>query len=368
MRIPLIKPFISDEVKERVLAVLDSGYLTEGAVTREFEEICRQYLGSRYCIAVSSCTVGLEIALRCLNIGPGDEVIVPDFTYPATADAAAIVGAKIVLVDIDPKTMLIDYSALERAIGPRTKAVLPVSLFGNALDYDRLTAIKDKHGIFIIEDAAGSLGAEYKGNKVGTLADITVFSFHPRKFITTGEGGLIATDNDLWSSWMKSYKKFGIMSNPEGDDLIFETIGTNYKMSDVLGAIGLGQMQVIGELLKKRKKIASSYIRMLDGVSAVSLPRITAGASHSYQSFCIFVENRDRILYNLRSQGIEVQIGTYSLHLQPAFRPSQVCKIKGNLNGSSYAFEHCLTLPLYYDMAKRDQEEVITLILSYLED
>ena len=175
MKIPLIKPFINDDIKKRVLAVLDSGHLTEGPVTREFEESCRAYLGCKYCIAVTSCTVGLEVALRCLGVGKGDEVIVPDYTYPATADVVRLVGAKTVLVDVDPTTMLIDYDALVAAITPETKAILPVSLFGNPLDYDRLAAIKDKYGIFIIEDAACSLGSEYKGRKVGAIGDMAAF-------------------------------------------------------------------------------------------------------------------------------------------------------------------------------------------------
>jgi dTDP-4-amino-4,6-dideoxygalactose transaminase len=188
MQIPLIKPFINEEIKKKVLSVLESGFLTEGPVAREFEEVCRKYLGCKHCIVVSSCTVGIEMALHCLNVGPGDEVIVPDYTYPATADAVAIVGAKIVLVDVDPGTMLMDYDALEGAISPRTKAMIPVSLFGNPLDYDRLNAIKEQYDIYIVEDAACALGAEYKSVRVGNLADISVFSLHPRKFITTGEG------------------------------------------------------------------------------------------------------------------------------------------------------------------------------------
>ena len=245
MKIPLIKPYINRDIKRRVLAVLDSGQLTEGSVTSEYEQVCRAYLGCKYAIAVSSCTVGLEMALRCLNIGPGDEVIVPDYTYPATADVVAIVGAKVVLIDVDPKTMLIDYNALEAAINPSTKAVIPVSLFGNPLDFDRLTALKTQYGIYVIEDAAGAIGAEFKGSKVGTLADITVFSSHPRKFITTGEGGIITTDNDLWAAWMKSYKRFGIVARSKREEITFERIGTNYKLSDILGAIGLGQMRLI---------------------------------------------------------------------------------------------------------------------------
>jgi len=145
MRIPIIKPYITREIKAKVSEVLSSGYLTEGSVTREFENLFKDYIGCQYAIAVSNCTVGLETALRVLSVGPGDEVIVPDYTYPATASVAAIVGAKIVIVDVDPDTMLIDYDALEKAIGPQTKAVIAVSIFGNPLNYDRLKSIKEKY-------------------------------------------------------------------------------------------------------------------------------------------------------------------------------------------------------------------------------
>ncbi|RLB26787.1 MAG: aminotransferase DegT, partial [Deltaproteobacteria bacterium] len=173
-RIPLIRPYITEEVKAKVCEVLDTGYLTEGRVAQELRESIKEYVGCDYSLASCNCTVGLEMGLRALGIGPGDEVIVPDFTYPATADVVRIVGATVVIVDIDAETGLIDYGAVEQAITPYTKVVIPVSLFGNPLDYDRLNTIKDKYGISMLEDAACSLGARYDGVCVGNLADISV--------------------------------------------------------------------------------------------------------------------------------------------------------------------------------------------------
>lgn len=163
IKIPLIKPYINNRVKEKVLEVLESRYLTEGPVTHEFEETFKNYIGCRHAIAVTSCTTGLELALRVLRVGPGDEVIVPDYTYPATADVVSIVGATTVIVDISRDTMLVDYAAIERAITAKTKAIIPVSLFGNPLDYNRLGKIKKEHGVYILEDAACAVGAESKG-------------------------------------------------------------------------------------------------------------------------------------------------------------------------------------------------------------
>jgi perosamine synthetase len=336
-KIPLIKPYITRELKDKVCEVLDSGYLTEGPVTKEFEAAFKGYIGCRHAIAVTSCTTGLEMALRVLGIGPGDEVIVPDYTYPATADVAAIVGATIVIVDISRDTMLIDYDALERAITPRTRALIPVSLFGNPLEYDRLDAIKQRHNLTIIEDAACAVGAEYKGIKAGNLADISVFSLHPRKFITTGEGGMITTNNDDWAAWMDSYKHFGIGTAETREGTVFQRVGTNYKLSNILAAVGLCQMHHIEELLERRIALSENYISLLKGNDKVQIPDITVRGKHSWQSFCVYVNKRDDVMKQMRETGIEVQIGTYSLHRQPAFSRSDTCVFSGDLPESDYA-------------------------------
>jgi len=360
MKIPLIKPYITQETKDRVCRVLDSGHLTEGSVTREFETCCRDYIGCGHAVAVSNCTVGLEMGLRSLGIGPGDEVIVPDYTYPATASVVQTVGAKIVVVDIRRENMLIDYDAVEAAVTPRTKAIIPVSLFGNPLDYDRLSAIKKKHGLYIIEDAACSLGAAYGKKRVGTFSDLSVFSLHPRKFVTTGEGGLITTHNPEWAQWLVSYKHFGMAQDVSREGVVFSLVGSNHKMSDVLAAIGLVQMEKIDLLLERRRNLAKKYSALLDGYEKVWIPEIMEDARPSYQSYCIFVEDRDALMSVLRNRGIEVQIGTYALHMHPAFNDNPNCTIKGDMQESRYAYDHCLTLPLYHDLTEDDQMRVIT--------
>ena len=367
-KIPLIKPFMTDEIKKFVMDVLDSGYLTEGPVTREFEQVFAEYVGAEHAIAVTSCTTGLEMALRALGIGPGDEVIVPDYTYPATASVVPIVGAHCVIVDVDPSNMLIDYDAIEKAITSKTKAIIPVSLFGNPLDYNRLNAIKKKNNLYIIEDAACSIGADFEDIKVGTQADITVFSLHPRKFITTGEGGMITTENTQWADWMNSYKHFGMnMNNAAREGIQFEIIGTNYKLSNLQSAVGLGQMAHIDELLSKRRELAAHYDQLLTGKEGISLPKIHCKGTHSYQSYCIFTPNRDEIMNTLRPRGIEVQIGTYSLHKHAAFRQKEHFTIMGDMKGSLQAFETCLALPLFNDLTLEEQEYVVKKILEVLD-
>ncbi len=363
-KIPLIKPYITEEVKAKVWEVLDSGYLTEGSVTKEFEEVFKGYIGCKHALAVTSCTTGLEMALRVLGVGPGDEVIVPDYTYPATADVVAIVGAKIVLVDVSKETMLIGYDRVEEAVTDNTKAMIPVSGFGNPLDYDRLAVIKQKYGVYIVEDAACSLGAEYKGTKVGNFADISVFSLHPRKFVTTGEGGIITTNNTEWADWMNSYKRFGIGLDESYLTASFEQIGTNYKLSNILAAVGLVQMQHIDELLSRRHELSQNYIGLLLDNEKIHIPKTTEHGKHSRQSFCVYIEDRDGVMKRMRAMGIEVQIGTYALHLQPAFAPSSYCRIHGEMNGSRYAFEHCLVLPLYHDLRTADQQYIVEKLLE----
>lgn len=359
MKIPLIKPYITSRIKQRVLDVLDSGYLTEGPVTKEFEKVFAEYVNSKHALAVTSCTTGLELALRALNIGPGDEVIVPDYTYPATASVVPIVGALCLIVDVDPSTMLINYDSIERAITPKTKAIIPVSLFGNPLDYDKLNKIKQKNRIFIIEDAAGSIGAEYKGKKVGTFADITVFSLHPRKFITTGEGGMITTDNSQLAEWMNSYKHFGMkMSNDARESVQFDIIGTNYKLSNIQSAIGLGQMEEITSLLKTRRNLAERYNEIFKGMKGITLPVITENGLHSYQSYCLFTSERDKIMKNLQPKGIEVQIGTYALHMHKAYQDTKHFRLQGKMQDSKIVYQKCLTLPLFNDLTKKEQEYI----------
>jgi len=359
MKIPLIKPYIDDEIKAMVVGVLDSGYLTEGSVTHALEDKIKAYIGCDHAIAFSSCTTGLETALRCLGIGRGDEVIVPDYTYPATAAVAPLIGAVSVVIDIERDTMLIDYDAIERSITQKTKAIIPVSLFGNPLDYDRLYFIKKKYNLYIIEDAACSLGAEWDGQKVGNLADISVFSFHPRKFITTGEGGMLTTNNNQWAEWINSFKHFGMSISNSREETVFNIIGTNYKLSNILSAVGLGQMDKIDILLNRRRQLAENYNMLANSCKEIKLPGTTVKGIHSYQSYILFIEGRDKVLRAMREKQIEVQIGTYSLHMHPAFQANSLVKLSGPFNNSRWVFEHCLALPLYHELSHNHQKFIM---------
>lgn len=370
MNIPLIKPFINKAIKEKVIEVLDSGYLTEGPVTKEFENNLKKYIGCKYLHSVTSATTGLEVALRALGIGPGDEVIVPDYTYPATASVIAIVGAKAVIVDVSKEDMLLNFDALEAAINKNTKAIIPVSLFGAPLDYEQLNVIKQKYNLFIVEDAACSIGAVYKGVKVGNQADITVFSLHPRKFITTGEGGVVTTNNKKWSDWINSYKHFGMdMTGNNREEIQFNIIGTNYKLTNIQAAVGLGQLENIDILLEKRISLANNYKKLIAEIDEINLPKVLnpkPNCQHSFQTYIVYVKDRDRVMVEMRKKGIEVQIGSYSLHMHKAFNNHSQVKIVGDLDNSKWCYDHALALPLYNDLTFKTQELVISELNSCL--
>jgi len=362
--IPLTKPVVDAHAKQLVLAVLESGHLTEGKVTAALEERVAAFAGATDAVAMTSCTAGLEITLQALDIGPGDEVIVPDYTYPATATAVARVGATPVIVDVHPGTMHMHIRQAEAAITPRTKALMPVSLFGNPLDLDPWLTLSRQRGLALVEDAACSLGAEIRGQRTGSLADASVFSFHPRKSITTGEGGMVVTNNAALADRIRSLKHFGLDKAADRESAVFARMGTNSKLSDILAALGLAQMERVEEFLARRRELAARYDALLADRPGIDFPEVPPGGRHAYQTYCIFVSDRDRILGSLRSQGIEVQIGTYSLHDQPAFRDSSRCRLAGDFAGSRLAAARCLSLPLFHDMTPGEQQTVVSALLA----
>lgn len=353
-KIQLMKPFVGDEELAAIKKVLDSGFLTEGKETQEFEQQFAKYSDAAHGIATTSCTTALEIALRVLEIGPGDEVLVPDFTYPATADVVVILGAEPILIDVDLETYNIDSSNLDAAITERTKCIMPVSLFGNPVDMKPLWELQERHGFQIVEDAACSAGAIIDGKKVGSLADMSCFSLHPRKVITTGEGGMITTNNNEYADSARALKKFGLKTTPDGK-MNFMSYGTNYKLSNILSAVGLVQLSKIETIITNRLEKAKIYTELLQDLEGVKPPKVPEGVRHTYQSYSCYIEPegiRDKLLADMRAQGIECQIGTYSLSLTPAFANTR--KI-GELENSHKLYNNLLTLPVHHELTYEDQ-------------
>jgi perosamine synthetase len=364
-RIPLTKPFIPAGTERAVAEVLASGFLTEGPRVRALEAGIAERTGRRFAIAATSATTGLEMAVRSLGLGPGDEVLVPDYTHPATGLAVMAAGATVVLVDVDPRTMLMDVDAALKALGPRTRAALPVSAFGAPLDYcdlDRLRAA----GLAVVEDAACSLGARCGAIPAGGWGEAAVFSLHPRKTLTTGEGGIVVTDDEVLARWMRGYKLFGSEAEPGQHLPRFVREGTNGKLSDINAAIGLVQLAAYDDMLEKRRAAAAHYDAHLAGLAGISRPDVIPGGIHAMQSYVILIPERDRVLTRLREGGIEVQIGTYALHRQPVFQPGPKVRWPRHPTASAQIYDQALALPLHCTISAAEQDEVVAALAAAL--
>jgi len=358
--IPLAVPDIGDDEIEEIKKVMGTGFLTEGATTKEFEQMVAEYLGVKHAIAVTSCTTGLHAVLHCLDI-KGQEVIVPDYTYPATAEAVVLAGGIPVLSDVDLESMNMTAEILEEAYNEKMTVFSPVSWAGVPLEKEIYQKAK-KLDLKMLEDAACSLGAKINEDYVGKIADYSCFSFHPRKVITTGEGGMITTDNDEMFEKCYSFKHFGAKGTS------FETIGTNYKLSNVLSAIGVIQMKKIDNIVETRIQKAKIYEELLSKIDNIKPAYVGKGTRQTFQSYTCYVEKdgkRDEIRDALSKENIQSQIGTYALHLEPAYKNM---KRVGDLKNSELLFKNALTLPLHKNLTQEDQEKICSIIKHVINE
>ena len=350
---------VGQEELEEVRAVLESGQLSQGPKVVEFEDMVAQLTGARHAFATSSCTTALHLSLVALGIGAGDEVLVPDFTFPATANVVVQLGAVPVLVDVDLQTYNIDPDDLARHITARTRAMIPVDLFGLAADLGPVLELAAQHGLAVVEDAACALGATYYGRQCGTLGDVGCFSFHPRKVVTTGEGGMIVTDRDDLAERLQLLRSHGGVRRD--DRFTFEDAGFNYRLSDVQAALGTAQMRRLSELVAARRRLAACLREGLADVRGFTVPPDPPWGGHVYQSFVGLVDpdvDRDAVISGLRARGLEATLGTYALHAQPYF--ARVFGYQpGALPRSHAAFLRSVALPLFPQMIAADVEAVV---------
>jgi perosamine synthetase len=339
-RIRLARPDVGLEELAAVAAVLESGQLTMGPKVAELEDALASACEVADAVAVSSGTAALHLAVLALGIGPGDEVLVPAYTFPATANVVALAGADPVLVDVDPETMNIDPALAHAAVTPRTKAILAVHLFGRPARLDELPELP------LIEDAAGALGARRQGRACGGLGVAGCLSFHPRKIVTTGEGGAVTTNDERVAASVRQLRHHGWAS---ADDM--PVPGLNYRLADVLCAIGIPQVRRLEQLLAARERVAAGYEERLRDLP-VLLPRADDGDRHGLQAYVIQVDRRDQVKAALIAQGIEAQIGTYSLPLLRAYRD------QGEFAGALHAFERALALPFHSQLTESDLDRV----------
>ncbi len=334
-------PDVGAEEAAAVAEVLDSGMLTMGAKVPAFEAELARACEADEAIAVSSGTAALHLAVLALGIGPGDEVLVPAYTFPATANVVALAGARPVLVDCDPATFNLDPARI--AVTPRTKAILPVHLFGRPARLDELP------GLTVLEDAAGALGARRRGRACGGLGAAGCLSFHPRKIVTTGEGGAVTTNDPELAERVRSLRHHGWSPSGRYDDMPAGAF--NYRLPDILCAVGIPQVRRLEELLAGRERVAAGYAERLAGLPVV-LPSADEGDRHGWQAYVIQVERRDEVLAQLRARGIECQIGTYALHRLSAYRD------QGSFPGADACFERALALPLHTRLGEADLDRV----------
>ena len=357
--IPLAVPDVGDEEINEIKKVFDTKFLTEGQTTKEFEEQVASYLGVKHAIAVTSCTTGLHAVFEGLDI-KGQEVLVPDYTYPASAEAVVLAGGIPVITDVDIDSMNITTEILEEGYNEKMTVFEPVSWAGVPLESSIYKKSKDL-GLKCLEDSACSLGAKIGSDFVGNIADYSCFSFHPRKVITTGEGGMITTNNDEMAEFCHSYKHFGAKGSS------FEILGTNYKLSNILSAIGLIQMKKIENIVQTRIEKAKVYEELISKINGIKPAYVGKNTRQTFQSYTCYVEKegkRDKIRNALADENIQSQIGTYALHLEPAYKNY---KRIGNLENSEKLFYNALTLPLHKDLTIEDQEKICKIISNNLK-
>lgn len=380
MKIPISKPFFGEEEQRAVIEPLQTGWVVQGPRVADFEALFSKYSGAQHSIATTSATAALHMALIAAGVGAGDEVIVPAFTWVATANVVEMQGATPVFVDIELGTFNIDVSQVEEKITPRTKAIIPVSLFGVSADLAPVMALAKRHGLIVIEDAACATGAWYYGKHAGTVADIGCFSFHPRKAITTGEGGMVTTADERIAEHVRSLRDHGASKSDLARHLgarsyvlpDFNIVGYNYRMTDIQAALGVVQMQRLEWLLEQRTAVARRYDEALAGLGWLRSPVTPEGYRHGYQSYvCLFQPDkaamanvdwlhakRNELMDALESAGVATRPGTHAVHALGFYREKYGIQVSDYPN-AWIADQLTLALPLYAQLTAEEQAYVV---------
>lgn len=362
--LPYGRQQISVEDEAAVLDVLRSDWLTTGPRVPAFEQAFAQFCGAAEAVAVSSGTAALHAALHALGIAEGDEVIVPAMTFAATANAVLYQRAKPVIVDVLPDTLLIDSAAVAAAMTPRTRAVIAVDYAGQPCDYDALRQLCDARGVVLIADACHAPGALYKGRQVGTLADLSTFSFHPVKHLTTAEGGMITTQNPLWAERMRVFRNHGITSDHAQREqkgtwfYEMQELGYNYRLSDLQCALGLSQLKQLPGWLARRRQLALKYQQLLAPLLQVQPLALSPDVEHAWHLYVVRVPQRDRVFQALRAAGIGCQVHYIPVHLHPYYQ-RQLQTGPGLCPVAEQAYASVLSLPLFPRLSETDLQRVV---------
>jgi dTDP-4-amino-4,6-dideoxygalactose transaminase len=366
----LANPVFGEDALRAIGRVLASGHLTQGPVVAEFEERIAERCGVKHAIATTSATTAIELSLAAIDVGPGDLVLVPDFTYPATGNAAIMRGADVRLVDVSADTYNIDPAELERALDAHpAKAVVSVDIFGLPADYDKIEPMLAERGVALICDAACALGGAIGERKVGSFGAASCFSFHPRKSLTTGEGGMVTTDDDELATRMRRLRNHG--SERQGSRSFFMEPGFNFRMNDVSGALGLSQVDGHPRVIERRRELAAQLTERLARLGSLVRPQATPERYfHPYQAYVVTLDeriDRDEVITGLRALEVESTLGTYALHLEPSFA-GRDCVGPGEVTNSRALYEHTLALPLHEHITDEDVETIAAALERVLDD
>jgi len=378
--IPFHVPQIDEEEIRSVVETLKSGWLTTGMKVKRFEEDFARYLGSSHAIAVNSCTAALHLALEAVGIEEGDEVIVPTMTFTASAEVVLYLKAKPVLVDCLPDTFNIDPDRLQRAITPRTKAIIPVHFGGQPCDMGRILEIARRHNLYVIEDAAHALPAKYRGKTVGTIGDITCFSFYATKTITTGEGGMATTQNPEWAARMRMMSLHGISHDAwkryakEGS-WYYEVLrpGFKYNLTDIGAAIGIEQLKKCDAFGASRNRIATAYDKGFSALPEIQTPVCEPDLQHAWHLYVIQLRpdrlkiTRDQFIEALKEQGIGTSVHFIPLHLHPYYR-DKFGYAPDDFPRATEAYHRIISLPIYPKMTDPNIDHVIDAVTQVLQE
>ena len=371
VKIPLLRPYFGSEEIEEIKKVLDSGWVTQGPKVKEFEGKIAEYLGVKYTVAVANCTSALHLSLLSIGVKKGEEVLVADYTFPATGHAVLYCRAKPIFVDIDLKTYNIHPESIEEKITERTNAIIPVHTFGQPARMDKIMKIAEDHNLKVIEDTACALGAKYKDKYAGTIGDVGCFSFHARKGITTGEGGMVVTNDKNLADKIRNLSVFGMTSawdREKSTEFIipeFTELGYNYKMSDITAAVGVTQLKRLEKIIERKRALAKYWNEQLQEMKFIEPPHVSKNVKHIYQSYVALVDrhiNRNKLIVTLVKRGIQTQIGTYASHIQPVYNSNQKCP------NSLEIFNRSLALPMYYMLREEDIDVAAAHLKKALED
>ena len=357
MRVYLSRPDITEKEIEAVCAVLRTPNLSLGPKGPEFEAALARYIGRKRAVAVNSGTSGLFLCLSALGIGSGDEVIVPPFTFIASANTIMMAGAKPAFVDIDPKTLNTDPAKIEAAITKNTKAIMLVEAFGSPADFDKICKVAERHNLTILEDSCEALGSELNGKKAGTFGKMSTFAFYPNKQITTGEGGMILTDDDDLADICVSLRNQG--RNKAGGWLNHERLGYNFRISDINCALGIAQLSRIEEIKAKRARVAEWYQEILAADDRLIVPAEPPGCTISWFVFVVRLadrfsqKQRDETIEAMKAKGIQAAVYFTPVHLQP-FMAEQFGFKNGDFPVTESVAERTIALPFYNNLTKDD--------------